>query len=262
MPDATPSEAVPPQTPEDATAQTEPPTDRVVGPVTAATERFIATVEALDAESLQVPSRCDGWARAHVAAHIARNADALTNLLAWASTDVETPMYPSAEARNADIEAGATREHAELVDDLRTSAGAFSSAVSALPEDRWERQVKIGPAASGPAIPARRIMWVRLRELELHHVDLDAGYGPSDWPAPFVRRALREALQACGRRDEVPPFTAVIDGTREAVGGPSDTTVHGDPALMLAWLTGRDSGDDLTVEPPGALPVLPPGSWL
>jgi maleylpyruvate isomerase len=246
----------------DRTAEEPPAPDRVVGPVTAATERFVATFEQLDGEALQAPSRCDGWTRAHVGAHVARNADALANLLTWANTGIENPMYPSSEARNADIEAGATRDIAELVDDLRTSAAAFSSAVSSLPEDRWEHKVRTGPAASGGTIPARRIMWLRLRELELHHVDLDAGYGPSDWPDPFVQRALRESLQACGRREDVPPFTAVIDGNREAVGGSSDVVVRGGPALMLAWLTGRDSGDDLIVEPAGALPALPPGSWL
>ena len=45
--------------------------------------------------------------------HIARNADALTNLFTWARTGVETPMYPSREVRNATIEAQSGRPAAD-----------------------------------------------------------------------------------------------------------------------------------------------------
>lgn len=237
-------------------------TGETVGPVTAATQRLVQTAEQFDTAALAEPSRCPRWSRAHVLAHIARNADALTNLLTWASTGEETPMYPSTEARNAEIEAGAARTPEELVDHLRESAARFATAISQVPEGGWEYQVRTGPAASGAAIPARRVVWLRLRELELHHVDLDAGYSPADWPPAFVSRALGEAMRAVGRRDDVPSFTAVVDGTREAVGTGGEFAVHGSAAAMLAWLTGRSSGSDLRVEPAGQPPIIPPGAWL
>lgn len=234
--------------------------ERVVGPVSAATEALVATAETLDDAALRSPSLCPGWTRGHVLAHVARNADALANLLNWANTGVETPMYPSGDARNAEIEAGAVRSAAELVDDLKVSAAGFAKSVSAMPEPGWERLVRTGPAGAGPAIPARRIMWLRLREVEMHHVDLNAGFEPSAWPETFAERALRESLKACGRRDDIPPFTAVADGIHEHVGGPDGATITGTPAAVFAWLSGRSSGSDLRID--GELPELPAGAWL
>src|SRR5256885_15091039 len=60
------------------------------------------------------PSLLPGWTRGHVLTHVARNGDGLGNLLRWARTGTETPMYASREARRADIEAGAGRSAAEI----------------------------------------------------------------------------------------------------------------------------------------------------
>lgn len=230
------------------------------GPVTSATERLLATVATFDNASLRTPSLCPSWTRAHVLAHLARNADALTNLLTWARTGHENPMYPSAEGRRADIEAGAQRDVDELADDLRVSADRFSKAVMDMPDDGWEHQVRVGPAATGDPVPGRRVLWLRLRELEIHHVDLDAGYTPDDWPDAFVRRALDETLRSFGRRDDVPPLAVNIDGSTEHLGTGARTTVAGSAPAVLGWLTGRSTGDDLRVEPSGPLPALP--AWL
>ena len=46
-------------------------------------------------EDFAGPSLLPGWTRAHVLAHVAGNADALVNLLTWARTGEETPMYAS-----------------------------------------------------------------------------------------------------------------------------------------------------------------------
>lgn len=233
-----------------------------VGPVSAATQRLLGSAEKLDADDLAAPSLCPGWSRAHVLAHLARNADALTNLLSWAATGDEKFMYPSVEARAADIDAGAAASPDELLADLRASAARLSTAISQLPEHGWEYVVRTGPGGAGSAIPARRVVWLRLREVEIHHVDLDAGYSPGDWPAPFVSRALAEAMRALGRRDDVPPFTAVVGAVRESVGAGGHVEVHGSAPALLAWLTGRADGSDLRVDPPGSLPVIPAHAWL
>jgi uncharacterized protein (TIGR03083 family) len=52
-----------------------------------------ATVAAIPDTALDQPSRLPGWTRQTLLAHVTRNADALVNLLAWASTGVPTPMY-------------------------------------------------------------------------------------------------------------------------------------------------------------------------
>ena len=249
----------PPTQPADpAAGEHDAPETTNAGPVSAATERMIRTAAAFDTHAMRRPSLCTGWTRAHVLSHVARNADALGNLLRWATSGVETPMYPSAKARAADIDAGAERDPGEIVEDLRAAAERFSTAVLAVPDDAWERQVRMGSAAAGRTIPARRVLWERLKELELHHVDLDAGYTPNDWAPKFVDRALAETLRRFGRRDDVPELTLIIDGVTERLGSGGEITITSSATPMLGWLTGRSAGDGLRVDPPGPLPALPP----
>jgi maleylpyruvate isomerase len=167
-------------------------------------------------------------------------------------------MYASAEARAADIDAGAQRDPDEIVDDLRAAAERFSAVVMAVPDEAWERQVRMGAAAAGRTIPARRTLWERLKELELHHVDLAAAYTPADWAPWFVDRALAETVRRFGRRDDVPELTLVVGGTTERIGTGGSITVSGSATPMLGWLTGRSAGGGLDVDPPGQLPTLPP----
>lgn len=231
------------------------------GPVSAATSRLLATANALDAEALAAPSLCAGWTRAHVLAHLARNADALTNLLTWARTGTETFMYASKEERDAGIERGASLPPEQLVDDLRTASERFATAVTELPADAWQHEVRLGPAGAGKTIPARRVVWNRLQEVEVHHVDLDADYSPDDWPDLFVQRALADALRGFSQRDDVPPLTVVADGTPTRLGSGDTVRVTGTARQVLAWLIGRTDGNRLDVEPAGhPLPELPP--WM
>src|SRR5829696_4565200 len=87
-------------------------------------------VERLGDDALAAPSALPDWTRAHVVAHLARNADALGNLLTWARTGVETPMYPSVGARDADIATTAALPPAELRADYADACRRFAQAVS------------------------------------------------------------------------------------------------------------------------------------
>src|SRR6266496_3912112 len=93
--------------------------------VGAATDRLLATAAALSDTQAREPSLLPGWTRGHVLTHIARNADGMVNLLHWARTGTQTPMYASPESRAADIEAGAGRPAAGLAADVRESAAAL-----------------------------------------------------------------------------------------------------------------------------------------
>jgi maleylpyruvate isomerase len=66
--------------------------------------RFGRAVAGLSDESLTAITALPGWTRAHVVAHVAANADALNNLVHWAATGIETPMYASPAERVAGIE--------------------------------------------------------------------------------------------------------------------------------------------------------------
>ena len=213
--------------------------------------------------------------------HLARNADGFRNLLTWAGTGVETPMYPSEEARARDIEAGAGRSAAQIAADVLASAAALAAAAQDLPAPAWDALV----ARRGDTFPARQIPARRLAELEIHHVNLDAGYRPADWPAGFVAANLARVARDFAGRGDAPACLARADGLDDvypigparqdparpgprrtgprstgprSTGQATQVTVSGPPAALLAWLIGRDNGTGLKVTGAGAVPVLPP----
>jgi maleylpyruvate isomerase len=214
-----------------------------------ATLRVLATAEGLDDPA--VPSALPGWTQGHVLTHIARNADGMCNLVTWARTGVETPQYPSWEHRVKDIEAGAGRPLPELIVDIRDSAERFAEAAGALPADAWAREL---PLPGGPQRVAL-LPWRRLREVEVHHVDLGAGYTPADWPESFAHRLLHDA--AGDRVGVSVTLRADSLGHPVPVGSGGPPTVSGPAHALAAWLTGRSSGAGLTVDPSGPLPTIP-----
>ncbi len=169
--------------------------------ITAATEDLVATATRLDDTDVRAPSLLPGWTRAHVLTHVARNADGGTRLLTWARTGEETREYPSMDARSAEIEAGAERGAAALVADVRESAERFAAAYEAMPAEAWGRAVEW---TSGAAHPVARATDARLTEVLVHHVDLDAGFTPDDWPATWTSRSLQGITASFMRRTDAP----------------------------------------------------------
>src|SRR5450756_640636 len=96
------------------------------------TSLLMRTAVDLDDEAIRHASLCEGWSRAHVLSHIARNADGLGNLVGWAITGTPRAMYDWPEARDADIAAGATRGAQEILTDLKDSAARFAAAAAGL----------------------------------------------------------------------------------------------------------------------------------
>ncbi|WP_103961747.1 maleylpyruvate isomerase family mycothiol-dependent enzyme [Nonomuraea solani] len=224
----------------------------------AATDRLLATAASLSDTDIAAPSLLPGWTRGHVLAHLAGNARSHLNLLTWARTGTKTPQYSSYEARATEIAAHATRPAARLLAELGEEAARLATAIRDLPEDRWSAPVE---AMRPPPHPAWYILVRRLREVGLHHVDLDAGHTPADWPASFVRRELHDCL-ACWPYDRSTISEVIIkEGTRTIAEwhnlgtGPG---VTGAPADMLAWLTGRSDGKGVSLLPVGqSLPPRP-----
>ncbi|MEU2420009.1 maleylpyruvate isomerase family mycothiol-dependent enzyme [Streptomyces sp. NPDC007851] len=215
-----------------------------------ATERLLTAVAALDNASVARPSRLPGWTVGHVLAHLARNADALVNVLDG------RPMYASAEARDADIERDAPRALDVQLEDLRASHAAFQ-ARAAEPAD-WTRTVEL---RNGVTDIAARLPFRRWAEVELHHVDLGTGYELEDLPEEFTEREIDFLAERFGGHQEVPPTGLRSDSGRVwttgggAPGGP--VAVEGSAADLLGWLAGRRDGSALVVKG-GSLPALPP----
>ncbi|MFJ6831097.1 maleylpyruvate isomerase family mycothiol-dependent enzyme [Streptomyces sp. NPDC091209] len=215
-----------------------------------ATERLLTAAAELDNAAVAEPSRLPGWSRGHVLAHLARNADALVNVLEG------RPMYASANTRDADIERDAPRPLDAQLADLRESAARFEE-TGAAPAD-WSRTVELrnGVTDSAARVPFRR--WV---EVDLHHVDLGIGYELEDLPEEFVTREIDFLAERFGGHKDV-PSTALDTGDGRvwttgggAAGGP--IAVRGPSADLLGWLCGRRDGTGLTVRG-GPLPALPP----
>jgi maleylpyruvate isomerase len=227
----------------------------------AATDRLLATATVLSDAQAREPSLLPGWSRGHVLTHIARNADGMVNLLHWARTGTQTPMYTSVQGRAADIEAGAGRPAAGLAADVRDSAAGFAAEAASMPDEAWTAQVR---ALNGPHFPALGVLERRLSEVEIHHVDVAAGYSPGDWPEDFLSEALPRVAESFAGRDDMPSCVAWADGAKDSFrlgpeqAGPPSAIIRGQPADLLAWLLGRGDGARLTLARGDALPELPP----
>ena len=228
--------------------------------VATATSQLQASAERVSDQQAREPSLLPGWSRGHLLTHLARNADSLRNLLTWARTGVPTPQYSSPEERSQGIERGAGRPAAELLADLDESAAAFDAAVANLPAEAWAAHVG-GTGEAGHA--AWYTLWRRLLEVEIHHVDLDLGYSPADWPEAFATYCLEQvAHRFAGSHCPAATLQSSDSPVVVRIGPAGDqpvTTVTGPVRTLLAWLTGRSAGDGLTAEPSGPLPALP--SW-
>ncbi|EST37892.1 hypothetical protein N566_10615 [Streptomycetaceae bacterium MP113-05] len=219
-----------------------------------ATARLLDSVSRLDDAEITAPSRLPGWTRGHVLAHLARNSDALLNVLAG------KPMYAAAEARDADIEAGAPRPAVDQSEDVAVTALRLDGAFEAQPEGEsgWQRVVEL---RNGVTDLVANIPWRRWIEVELHHVDLGVGYRLGDVPAEFVDREIANMAE---RYTGHPDLTARVelrteDGRSWRTGGAAtddaDVVVTGPPAALMGWITGRADGSGLSAS--AALPVLP-----
>ncbi|MFI9200928.1 maleylpyruvate isomerase family mycothiol-dependent enzyme [Streptomyces sp. NPDC053048] len=213
-----------------------------------ATDRLLRAAGELDNAAVSAPSRLPGWSRGHVLAHLARNADALVNVLEG------RPMYASGEVRDADIERDAPRPLDVHLADLRESAAGFERTAAA-PAD-WNRTVTL---RNGVTDSASRVPFRRLIELELHHVDLGVGYELEDLPDEFTGREIDFLTDRFSGNPAVPAITVTAsDGRRWHTGRSDGTplTVTGPAADLLGWLAGRRDGAKLDTG--GApLPVLP-----
>jgi maleylpyruvate isomerase len=209
------------------------------------------TATALDDQTIREASLCEGWTRADVLSHIARNADGLGNLVSWATTGTPVAMYASAQARDADIAAGSARSAQEIITDLTESAARFASAASGLagPPERSEVEMRGGRTVLGGQLPT-----LRLLEVVIHHVDLDAGYTFADADPGFVRRAIANAVRRMETRDQVPAVSMHGDNGDAWTIGAGTQEVAGTNAGILLWLA---RGDGAGISSEDALPALP-----
>jgi maleylpyruvate isomerase len=215
-------------------------------------ERTVARlVEDLTDDDLAGSSALPDWSRAHVVAHLARNADALINLLDWARTGVETPMYPSREARDAGIETTAALPPAELRADYAAACARLAEAVESMPAEAWSATLR---SMQGRPMPATGVPWMRAKEIWVHGVDLDAGLAFADLPTDFCAALVDDVHGLFAARGETPDATLVATDV-DRTWGSGAAQLHGPVGAIAAWLT-RGDASGLR----GAAPAAP--TWL
>lgn len=190
----------------------------------AAEDRLANTAATLDDSDVRAPSLLPGWSRSHVLTHLARNADGQARRVEGALRGEGLGKYAGgAEQRRDDIEEGAGRSAREIVADLLTSQAGLRALFEEAEADGWPHGHLTG-SESYPvtACPARR-----LREVEMHHIDLGLSYTAADWPEDYVTWDSGSLLPTVPARlpaEDRRAFLAWLSGR-----GPIDPAWHLEP---------------------------------
>jgi len=220
-----------------------------------ATARYLGPLTVLDEQALAAPSALPGWSRAHVVAHLARNADAMTRVLERSAAGVPASMYDTAEGRDRDIDDTVARlDAAGLVRDAQESAARFEQAATSYegPLDRPFSRLVDGPV-HGRVADVGRMRWV---EVEVHHADLGIGYSPSEWPEEFSRALIGRRQDELGLDGPSMVLSSTdVDGLWK-LGSGTGPEIEGAAGDLAWWLVGRGGGVGL-VSSTGELPTIP-----
>jgi maleylpyruvate isomerase len=220
-------------------------------------QQLLRTVDSLRTDAWTEPSVLPGWTRAHVAAHLALNAEGMAGAIDGLAHELDVPVYESGARRDADIEELAQAEPAEIRERLFATGQRLREALESLDERQWSRSVARVP--DGPMWAVADVPTIRLRELEIHHADLDAGYSHTEWPDDFALELLDLVTGDHASSPDSPGFTVrATDTVRTWTVGAEQPVVEGTAADLGWWLVGRGDGEGLTCDA-GELPRL--GPW-
>ena len=168
-------------------------------------------------------------------------------------------MYRSQEERDSQIELGARRNASQIVTDVSDSAERLAVAFEALSDSALKSLIRRGAAAVGPLSPASAIPWLRLKEVEIHLVDLDLAPTFADTSVEFLTRLLVEEVPNFDSRmlgltliTEEGPVFKIGDGVQRITGSTGDIT---------AWLLGRSKETEISRLSSDAS-IAPPPRWL
>ncbi|MBO3085446.1 maleylpyruvate isomerase N-terminal domain-containing protein [Cellulomonas fengjieae] len=177
---------------------------------------LLERLASLTEEDLRAPSLLPGYSRGHVVAHVVNKAKAHALLFDGAVAGEVRRIHPDGYDPDRAAELGAARPGVELRTELAQCFGLLETAWAGLDDALWTRR---GHMAAGPRTMAE-IVGHHLRNVEVHHVDLDIGHRPSDWPSVFVDGELPKRLRALPDR--------------------------ADRAELLAWLLDRAPAPELS----------------
>jgi maleylpyruvate isomerase len=220
---------------------------------------FQSLVEQLDESQCASASALPEWSRAQLVTHVAMNAGALSNLLTWARTGVETPMYANSQDRKVGIEAGASLRSAALRSNLEFSDDLLRASIEQMTPESWIAEVRTN---SGRSIPASEVPWMRVREVWIHCIDLDVGAEFGDFPHRINCLLMNSVIHDFSQRVGFPTLKLLPTDapTVWTIGKGEGSQVHGRVSELLAWLISRSSDAELEFLPKHPRPTVP--SWL
>lgn len=203
-----------------------------------ATQHLLGDTIMIEEEAWHEPSALPGWSRAHVATHLARGADALARLAESTPSGPTMPLYLSERDRFTDIERGAERRALDLQIDLDTSAGRLHRSFNRITTDPQPTLTDLG---GGRRVHLWLLPLARLREVLLHHVDLDCGFSITDADEDIARWVLGWTCFWLIGAERLPALQVEsTSGLHARLGGRGrPIPVGGSDALLLGWLTGR-----------------------
>ncbi|GAB3939277.1 maleylpyruvate isomerase family mycothiol-dependent enzyme [Corynebacterium tapiri] len=223
------------------------------------TALYSGQLSSIDNEDFSEPTLLDGWDRATLIAHVAYNANALVNLVNWATTGVKTPMYASPEARNEEIAHGATLRPDALRNLHDHTLVRLDVAWRDAPETAFSHTVT---TAQGREVDMAETFWMRAREVWIHSVDLDVDATFSDIPDVILRTLLPEILGKWAKSDTGHGLVLLNTDTGEKLAvheGEEDTVITGSLPGLVRWASGR--GDRGVTTQDGSTTPTPP-RWL
>lgn len=200
-----------------------------------ATQRLLGDTIGISDDDWNGPSGLPGWSRAHVATHLAANADALAGVLRAALQGGTATLYRDEAARVDAIERGSSITGLELQICLDTSAGRLERALDEV-ED-WTTPVQL----PGGTLAASELVMARLSEVVVHHLDLNCDFSVDRLDPGTARWLLQWALLGHADDPDLPSvrLESASGVTAQLGAGEPTRTVAGDDAAVWAWLMGR-----------------------
>lgn len=207
-----------------------------------ASQRLLGTTIGITDEEWHQPSALPGWSRAHVATHLAQNAQELRELT-LAALDNREPEIPNPAERFHELEHGAESDGLALQISLDTTEGALN--------DLWDRPLPWEAVVTHRSreIPLCWLLLSRLQEVCMHHLDLNHGFTTAEisaetgtWLLSWVRESLTSTWSGSPIEFRSSNGIYGLLGTGSGVIGP----VSGDEVSLWAWLSGRSDADSVT----------------
>ncbi|HET7140177.1 MAG TPA: maleylpyruvate isomerase family mycothiol-dependent enzyme, partial [Arthrobacter sp.] len=169
----------------------------------------------------------------------------------------------SPEARNHEIDFGATLSPIALRNLFDHSAVHLNVEWRDLPEQAWHHQVR---TAQGRTVPASETVWMRTREVWTHAIDLDNGATFTDIPAPVLTRLLTDITGAWTTRGTDTGLSITVTGTDLGFGDTSaqnPTHITGPLPAIVQWATGRGTqGVTATINGAPLNETPPAPTWI